>query len=152
MSLSQQTRDAVQDLWKIGAAHGRVPEPAPEMDPWEGDEPRDEVTVVFSGVPHVEVKLYGDGEDTVTIEQFVNFETPRAETLALVGAVLAGDARIDTLGGRLRLVRDWLQPFYGLRLIIPVAGREPYRQRVPYQPLQNWLRMLRVEQDSPGPK
>ena len=143
MPLSQETQDAVRELWTIGTNLGRPPEPSPEVDPWEDadpvDEPRDEAIVVFGGLPCVEVRLFGDGEDTVTIEQCVDFETPRRETFALVDAILAGDARISPLGGRFRFVRDWLQPFYGLQLVVPVAGREPYRQRVPYVPLQRWL-------------
>jgi len=153
---SQRTKDVVRDLWTIGAKYGRTPDPTPEADPWDDgdplDEPRDEAVVVFRGLPDVQVHLYGDSEDTVTIEQCVDFETSRSETVALVAAILAGDAQIGLLGGRWRFVRDWLQPFYGMQLVIPVAGHEPYRQRVPYQPLQRWLETLRAAPSAPGPR
>ncbi|RYV49527.1 hypothetical protein [Pengzhenrongella frigida] len=138
----------MRDLWAVGTAHRRTPDPTPEVDPWEDadpiDGPRDDAVVVFRGLPCVEVHLFADGEDTVTVEQCVDFDIPRCETLALVDALLAGDAQIGMRGGRLRFVRDWLQPFYGLQLVVPVAGREPYRQRVPYQPLQHWISTLSV--------
>lgn len=144
------TTAAVRELWAIGTEHGRTPDPSPdpspEVDPWEEDdpleEPRDEAVVVFRGLPSIEVHLFADGQDTITVEQWVDFETPRSETLPLVNALLAGNARIGGPGGRFRFIRGWLQPFYGLQLVVPVAGREPYRQRVPYIPLQHWLSTL----------
>jgi len=148
MPLSNGTQAAVRDLWSIGSQHGRAPDPTPEADPWGDvdliDAPRDEAVVVFSGLPCIEVHLNGDGEDTITIEQCIYFETARGETLALVEALLAGHARMGLLGGRFRFVRDWLQPFFGVLLVVPVAGRAPYTQRVPYQPLQRWLETLAV--------
>lgn len=148
MPISQMTTAAVRELWVIGTLHGRTPDPSPEVEPENKDDlvdgPRDEAVVVFRGMPSIEVHLFADGQDTITVEQWVDFETPRAETLPLVNALLAGSARIGGTGGRFRLIQGWLQPFYGLQLVVPVAGREPYRQRVPYNPLQLWLSTLQT--------
>ncbi|WP_407342110.1 hypothetical protein [Pengzhenrongella phosphoraccumulans] len=148
MPISQMTTAAVRELGVIGTAHGRTPDPSPEVDPRAEDdpldEPRDEAVVVFRGMPSIEVHLFADGQDTITVEQWVDFETPRSETLPLVDALLAGNARIGGPGGRFGLLQSWLQPFYGLQLVVPVAGREPYRQRVPYGPLKLWLSTLQT--------
>lgn len=145
MALSRGTQDAVRSLWTIGSQHGRAPIPTPEVDPWEDedpiDEPRDEAVVAFPGDPCVEVHLNGDLEDLVTVEQYIDFETPRHDTLALVEALLAGDAR---LGPAPSFLRALLQAPFGVVLIVPVRGGGSYTQRVPYQPCQRWLSTLPV--------
>jgi len=97
MGLSRCTEEAVRSLWSIGAKYGRTPSPIPEADPWEEedllDAPGDEAAVEFPGTPAIKVHLHGDLEDTVTLDGYIDFETPHRDTLALVTAVLAGDAR-----------------------------------------------------------
>ncbi|MGV8978865.1 MAG: hypothetical protein ACOH17_12545 [Cellulomonas sp.] len=139
MRLSAGTRDAVRELWSIGAQHGRVPSPTPEVDPWEEadplDPPVDEAVVEFPGAPDISVHLFGDLADSVTVDQNIYFETPRADTLALVAALLAGRARRRPVArkgpGFVRVLR---QAWLGDVLVVPLASGKVYQQRVLYQP------------------
>lgn len=90
-------RRIVRDLWEAGERHGRVPDPTPEVDPWEDEDPYgppSELAVVFGGSPALTVRLYLNGEDTVTVEDSVDLEVPRVDTVAVVEAILGGQARM----------------------------------------------------------
>lgn len=149
MGLSTVTKDAVTALWSIGAQHGRVPSPSPEVDPWQekvgpADGPRDEVVVVFAGRPEISVHLCGDLADTVTVEQYIYFDTPRADTLALVAALLAGEARVRLVRRRgPGFFRQLRQAWFGDVLVVQVRPGTAYQQRVLYQPDgHGWLLSL----------
>jgi len=137
MGLDQITEAAAQALLTMCARYGRTSEPIPEMDPWvpvDIDDPRrGQVTVVFPGMPVIVVHLFADLEDRVTLDETVEFETPRSDTLELVEAVLAGRARRRPASGRLLpgFLRELLQGFFGIVLAIPVHGGVVYTQRVP---------------------
>jgi len=137
MGLNQITEAAAQALLTMCARYGRKPEPIPEMDPWvqvDVDDPRrGQVIVVFSGLPAIVVHLCADLEDRVTLADTVDFDTPRVDTLELVGAVLAGRVRRRPASGRLLpgFLRELLQGFFGIVLAIPVHGGKVYTQRVP---------------------
>jgi len=137
MGLNQITEAAAQALLTTCARYGRTPEPIPELDPWvpvDADDPRrGQVTVVLPGRPTIVVRLYADLEDRVTLDETVEFETPRADTIELVEAVLAGRARRRPASGRLlpSFLREMLQGFFGIVLAIPVHGGRVYTQRVP---------------------
>ena len=90
-------RRIVRDLWDVGARHGRVPDPTPEVDPWEDQDPCEaprELAVVFPGTPPFTVRLFLDGQDTISIEDSVDLEVPRHDTVAVVEALLSGAARL----------------------------------------------------------
>ena len=149
MGLSQDTEEAVRSMWSIGVKYGRSPGPIPEADPWEEedilDAPGDEATVEFPGTPAIKVRLCGDREDTVTLDGYIDFETPRRDTLAMVTAVLAGDARRRPAAGRLLpgFLREMLQSPFGIVLAVPVGGGKVYEQRVPSQCLGlTWVTTL----------
>jgi len=149
MGLSQYTEAAVRSLWSIGATYGRTPCPIPETDPWEEedllDPPGDEATVEFPGTPAIKVRLNGDLEDTVTLDGYIDFETPRRDTLAMVTAVLAGEARRRPAAGRLlpSFLREMLQGPFGIMLAVPVGDGKVYEQRVPSQCLGlTWVTTL----------
>ncbi|HEY5248974.1 MAG TPA: hypothetical protein VIJ15_11075 [Dermatophilaceae bacterium] len=149
MGLSQYTEEAVRSLWSIGAKYGRTPSPVPEADPWEEEDlleaPGDEATVEFPGTPAIKVRLCGDLEDTVTLDGYIDFETPRRDTLDLVTAVLAGDARRRPAAGRLlpSFLREMLQGPFGIMLAVPVGGGKVYEQRVASQCLGlTWVTTL----------
>lgn len=137
MGLNQITEAAAQALCTMSTRYGRRPEPIPEMDPWEQvdvDDPRrGQVTVVFPGMPAIAVHLCADLEDRVTLDDTIDFDTPRADTLELVEAVLAGRARRRPASGRLlpSFFRELLQGYFGIVLAIPVHGGKVYTQRVP---------------------
>lgn len=149
MGLSQYTEEAVRSLWSIGAKYGRTPSPVPEADPWEEEDlleaPGDEATVEFPGTPAIKVRLCGDLEDTVTLDGYIDFETPRRDTLDLVTAVLAGDARRRPAAGRLlpSFLREMLQGPFGIMLAVPVGGGKVYEQWVASQCLGlTWVTTL----------
>jgi len=121
------------------------------MDPWEDedplDPPHDEAVVQFPGVPDVEVHVYGDLADTVTVEEYIDFETPRPKTLALVEALLSGAARIRPNGGaHAGFLKRLVQAPFGVVLVVPVKNGELYAQRVAFRPNQSWLLSLSVEE------
>ena len=158
MRLSQNTHDAVRALWAVGGDHGRPPTPTPEVDPWEDEDPlvipRDEAIVDFPGTPDISVHLYGDMADTVTIEKYIDFETPRQDTLALVAALLAGDARRRPAEGKgpKRFLRELLSAPCGIVLTVPVGGDKAYEQRVPSQCYGlTWVTTLPEARPAPKP-
>lgn len=90
-------RQIVRDLWEAGARHGRVPEPTPEVDPWEDADPYgppSELAVVFPGTPGFTVRLFLDSQDTITVEDSVDLEVPRSDTVAVAESLLSGQARL----------------------------------------------------------
>jgi len=91
------------------------------------------VTLVFPGMPAIVVHLFADLQDWVVLDETVEFDTPRADTVALVEAVLAGRARRRPASGRLlpSFLREMLQAAFGIVLAIPVHGGKVYTQRVP---------------------
>ena len=142
MALSRATGDAVRALWVVGSRHGRPPSPTPEADPWEDQDPielpQDTAVVEFGGIPTISVQLFGDLEDTVTLEEALVFDVPRRDTVAFVAAVLEGDAYLRLLGADLPgVVRGVLGFMLGKLLVVPVRAAR-YEQSWPY-------RMIRVE-------
>jgi hypothetical protein len=94
--------------------------------------------VEFGGVPTISVQVFGDLEDTVTLEEAMVFDVPRRDTVAFVAAVLEGDAYLRLMGANLPgVVRGALSFMLGKLLVVPVRGAL-YEQSWPYQ-------MIRVE-------
>lgn len=110
-------RQIVRELWEAGARYGRPPEPTPEVDPWEDDDPYGpprELAVTFNGFPALTVRLYLDGADTVTVEDSVDLDVPRKDTVAVVEALISGRARMRRL------------PAHPLTRLLGVLLRVPY--------------------------
>ena len=99
MTADPATAAAVRELWALGTSLGRPPEPTPEVDPWEEADPYpvgDVVAVVaFGGSPSVVVRLDRLGEDVVTLEDVLDLDVPRRDTVAVVESVLTGQAWLD---------------------------------------------------------
>ena len=58
--------------------------------------------MLFAGTPSIAVRLGDDGRDVVTVEDVLNFDVPRRDTVAVVDAVLGGRVRLEGAGvGRL---------------------------------------------------
>lgn len=132
MALDEVTERAVRALWETGARHGRPPAPTPEADPWEEEDPlgpsRTAAVVEFPGVPSVVVRLYRDGRDDVIVEDMVELEVPRRDTVAVVEEVLAGRARRRTRGGVLwGLLGIALRNPAPSELVVTVLGAESVR-------------------------
>lgn len=155
MTLSAGTQGAVRALWLIGARYGREVSPNVGSDLLEDDDPLDPpdaTTVEMAGLPVITVRLFRDLSDLVTIDDMIEFEVPRHDTLALVESVLAGNARLRSLSGtRWSVVRAMLlAPFvpYGVVVgqvvVITVSGGACYEQPVPLQPVGGsvWLSKL----------
>jgi hypothetical protein len=145
----------VRALWTVGARYGREVSPNAGADLLDDDDPLsppDVRTVELAGVPVITVRLFGDLSDLVTIDGMIEFEVPRNDTVAVVEAVLAGNARLRSDGGtRWSTVRAlFLSPFvptvafFGQVVVIAVPGGACYEQPVPLQPLGGsaWLSKL----------
>ena len=123
-------RQIVRELWEAGARHGRPPEPTPEVDPWEDEDlygPPSELAVVFLGMPALTVRLFLDGADTVTVEDTVDLEVPRKDTVAVVEALIGGRARMRRRPAPFltRLVGTFFRAPYLTELVVrlPDVGR-----------------------------
>ena len=132
MALDAVTERAVRALWEVGTRHGRAPAPTPEADPWEEEDPlgpsRTAAVVEFPGVPSVVVRLYRDGRDDVLVEDIVELEVPRRDTVAVVDEVLAGRARRRARGGVLwNLLGIVLHNPAPSELVVTVLGPESVR-------------------------
>lgn len=155
MGLSEDTQQALCGLRSVGRDHGRVPGVDLVEDDGAFEVPRDAAVVEFPGEPSITVRLNRDLEDTVTIEDVIDFEVPRCDTAALVEAILAGDARLRRDDGhragalRTLFVAPIVQlapPFTDV-LVVPVRGDTCYEQPVPYDPTGpgRWLSALPAE-------
>jgi hypothetical protein len=124
-------RETVQHLWDLGARIGRPPEDTPEADPWDEPDPFEAPTmiaVVFPGRPAVTVRLFSDGKDTVVVEDQVDLEVPRLDTVAVVDAVLSGRARLRPRGASTvtRILGGFLGSITPTELVVrlPEVGRQ----------------------------
>ena len=158
MTLSAGTQGAVQSLWAVGARYGREVRPSAGADLLEDDDPlnpQDGTTVELIGVPAIAVRLFGDLSDIVIIDDMIEFEVPRNDTLAVVEVVLSGNARLRRdASTRWSAVRSmFLAPFVpyaaivGYVLVIRVPGGACYEESVPVRPLGGgaWLSKLSSE-------
>jgi hypothetical protein len=139
--------DVVRELWETGARHGRPPDPTPEADPWEDDDPYPTggvvAVVLFAGRPSIAVRLADDGRDVVTVEDVLNFDVPRRDTVAVVDEVLGGRVRLEGAGpgrmtGRPRLFRSAF-------VTVRVAEDRSYRVQLPSFFWSSWVAALRIE-------
>ena len=158
MALSVGTQGAVHALWAVGARYGREVRPSAGADLLEDDDPlnpQDGTTVELIGVPAIAVRLFGDLSDIVIIDDMIEFEVPRNDTVAVVESVIAGNACLRSDGGtRWGAVRAlFLAPFVpyaaivGYVLVIRVPGGACYEESVPVRPLGGgaWLSKLSSE-------
>lgn len=132
MALDEVTERAVRALWEAGARHGRPPAPTPEADPWEEEDPlgpsRTAAMVEFPGVPSVVVRLFRDARDDVLVEDNVELEVPRRDTVAVVEELLAGRARRRVHGGLLwNLLGIFMHNPAPSELVVTVLGPEAVR-------------------------
>ncbi|WP_147572563.1 hypothetical protein [Cellulomonas massiliensis] len=140
----------VRRLWEAGDRHGRPPEPTPEVDPWDEGDPYPEpsataAVVVFAGAPSITVRLAVAGPDVVLVEDVVDFEVPRADTVALVEALLGGRARLTTNGRR---VARWVAALFAGALAtvrVPVEGGRAYTAPVPTFAWSSWVGSLPID-------
>lgn len=140
----------VRRLWEAGDRYGRPPEPTPEVDPWDEGDPYPEpsgsaAVVVFAGSPAIAVRLAVSGPDAVLVEDVLDFEVPREDTVALVDALLGGRARLTTNGRR---VRRWVATVFGGALAtvrVPLDGGRAYSAAVPTFAWSAWLGSLPVD-------
>ena len=145
-------------LWSTGDRHGREVSPSARADLLEhGDplDPQDATIVELPGTPVVAVQLFRDLLDVVTVDDVVEFEVPRTDTVALVEAVLAGSAHVRRAGATRRgPIRTLLfapitrfLPPAGDVVVVPLPDGARYEQPVPFQPLGSgrWLSLLRSE-------
>ncbi|MBX9243340.1 hypothetical protein ICW40_00770 [Actinotalea ferrariae] len=131
MPLDPRTEQAVRALWDVGTRNGRPPAPVPEADPWEDDDPLDPargwLPVELPGVPSVVVRLHRDGEDLVVVEDVVELDVPRRDTVRVVEELLTGGARRrhrarGALGQLLAIVLHNPQPS---ELVVTVHDDDP---------------------------
>ena len=140
----------VRRLWEVGDRHGRPPEPTPEVDPWEEGDPYPEpsagaAVVVFAGSPSITVRLALDGPDVVLVEDVLDFEVPRADTVAFVDAVLDGRARLATSGRRVTRRLRRVLAGAGATVHVTVAPGRSYSAVVPTFAWSSWLGSLPVD-------
>jgi hypothetical protein len=140
--------DVVRELWETGDRHDRPPEPTPEADPWEDeDDPYRAggvaAVVVFAGSPSIAVRLADDGRDVVTVEDVLNFDVPRRDTVAVVGEVLAGRVRLEGAGVG-RLTRR-SRIFGSASVAVHVAEDRVYRVQLPLFAWSPWVAALRID-------
>ncbi|GIG20016.1 hypothetical protein Cch01nite_07400 [Cellulomonas chitinilytica] len=141
--------EVVRELWELGARHGRVPEPTPEVDPWEDDDPYPDravaAVVVFTGRPSIVVRLADDGLDTVTVEDVLVFDVPRRDTVAVVGSVMSGRARLDGPGG---ILTRWSSVLFGsaagCSVRVPLDDGRAYSCQLPSLAWSSWIGSLPV--------
>ena len=145
-------RETVQQLRDVGTRLGRPPENTPEANPGEESDLFDTptaVAVVFPGDPAVTARLSADGNDTVVVEDRLDLEVPRRDTVAVVEALLSGRARLRMGQGSAlkRIVGTFLgSPMLAeLVVTLPDVGRQ-YSAAVSYVPGAGaWLSALRWE-------
>ncbi|MCU1431070.1 MAG: hypothetical protein JWP95_175 [Actinotalea sp.] len=154
MPASATTQAAVRSLWELGALYSRPPAPTPEVDPWEEDEPlahRHHATVVvFPGDPSIAVRLFEDLDDTVVIDDSVDLEVPRRDTLAVVEAILADRCRLHLAarGFWAGLAATFLHAPFGAELVVPTGtapGAAVYRAPVTTSLPGAWISRLPVD-------
>jgi hypothetical protein len=125
-----------------GARYGREVIPNAGADPLEDDDllsPQDSTTVELAGVPVITVRLFRDLSDFVTVDDMIEFEGPRHDTVAVVDSILAGNAHMHREGGtRWNTVRaTLLAPFVPYVafdryvVVVTVPGGACYEQAVP---------------------
>lgn len=146
----------VRELWALGASLGRPPEPTPEVDPWEDPDPYpvgDVVAVVaFGGSPSVVVRLDRLGEDVVTLEDVLDVDVPRRDTVAVVESVLTGQAWVER--PRLPALLRWVGVMFGSAfpgsVRIPGGDGRTYSAPLPAAVSSGWLAGLPVVEGTGG--
>ncbi|WP_034620707.1 hypothetical protein [Cellulomonas sp. URHE0023] len=139
--------DVVRQLWEEGARHGRPPEPTPEVDPWDDDDDLYRAggvaaVVVFAGSPSITVRLGDDCKDVVTVEDALDFDVPRADTVLIVRSLLSGRARLAGSGAS-RVAR--LFGFGSASVTVPVDQGRAYTAQMSSFIWSAWLTSLPVE-------
>ncbi|MFS0699301.1 hypothetical protein AB6N24_04940 [Cellulomonas sp. 179-A 4D5 NHS] len=143
----------VRELWALGASLGRTPEPTPEVDPWEEADPYpvdDVVAVVaFGGRPSVVVRLDRLGEDVVTLEDVIDVDVPRRDTVAVVESVLTGQAWIER--PRVPALLRWLPVLLGSAFAgsvrVPGRGERVYGAPIQSAISSGWVAGLPVVEE-----
>ncbi|WP_258724970.1 hypothetical protein [Cellulomonas sp. NS3] len=155
MTADDALAHVVRELWALGASLGRTPEPTPEIDPWEEADPYpvDDVAAVvaFGGTPSVVVRLDRLGEDVVTLEDVLDVDVPRRDTVAVVESVLTGQAWVEQ--PRIPALLRWVGVMFGSAfpgtVRIPGGDGRTYAAPLPAAVSSGWLSRLPVVEE-PG--